>query len=297
MRLPVAAISTGLLFLGCVTPTPPSKGGGRTGTTGTGGGGGVNTPAGAGGAAGGAEPTSSGGISGANPGAGGANTGSGGSSGGADSGGSTMTEPDAGSVFDSGSNTIGDVMAAVEALPPPPPLVIDYPPIMPCPSRASIDRLTNWNSHAGSMRPTGSLLTKDAGKDVMKVDFLPGSAWHEVVVPVANSLSVKADLSKSRGMTLTYSSTADFQVQLRPLSHSHGSAQYTAMFPATGGMVKELTLPFTEPTWGAFLGKPTFPISVALSEANFFNFIGRAAVANTIVIRGLRIDGYTPNCN
>jgi hypothetical protein len=236
-------------------------------------------------------------MNGQTSGAGGSPAQTGGSTGLSGGAGGSSAASDAGSAGDDGPTTIGDVAAAVDALPAPPSIMITYPAIMPCASRASVDRLTAWNSHAGSMRPTGSLLTKDAAKDIMKVEFLPGSAWHEVVVPVANSLSAKADLSKSRGMTLTYSSTADFQVQLRPLSHAHGSAQYTAQFPSTGGMVKELTLPFTEPTWGAFLGKPTFPLSVALGEANFFNFIGRAAVANMITIRGLRIDGYTPTCN
>ncbi|HEY0707349.1 MAG TPA: hypothetical protein VGG33_11160, partial [Polyangia bacterium] len=239
-------------------------------------------------------PSGAGGSSGTGSGSGGNAPQTGGASGGGGTGGATSA--DAAATEDLGT-PIGDVMTSVDALPPPPAIMISYPPIMPCATRASIDRLTNWNSHAGSMRPTGTLLTKDAGKDVAKVEFLPGSAWHEAVVPVANSLSAKADLSKSRGMTVTYSSTADFQVQMRPLSHSHGSAQYTAMLPSTGGMLKELTLPFTEPTWGAFLGKPAFPLSTALGEANFFNFIGRPAVANMIVIRGLRIDGHIPNCN
>jgi hypothetical protein len=49
-----------------------------------------------------------------------------------------------------------------------------------------VDHLEVWRAHGGSLRPAagGSILTQDAGKTVARVEFLPGSEWHEIVVPV-----------------------------------------------------------------------------------------------------------------
>jgi hypothetical protein len=162
-----------------------------------------------------------------------------------------------------------------------------------------VDHLEVWRAHGGSLRPAvgSTILTQDAGKTIAKVEFLPGSAYHEIVVPVMNDQTKKVDLTTSAGMTITYSATADLHVQLRPLSYAHGGAQWTAKLPGTGGMTKELFVPFTQPTWGMLLGPPPFPFSQALRDANFFNFIGPESSANTITIRGLRFDKHVPPCS
>jgi hypothetical protein len=172
------------------------------------------------------------------------------------------------------------------------------PPVPACP-KPSVDRLEVWTAHGGSLRPGvgGNLLVKEGDRYHVRVEFLPGSVWHEVVVPIANALSRKADLSASKGFSITYSATADLWVQLRPLTHPHGGEQHTAKLPSTGGAMMELFVPFDAASWGDLLGKPTFPLSEAVMNANFFNFVGPPGTGNTVVIRGLRFDGYLPPCS
>jgi hypothetical protein len=171
------------------------------------------------------------------------------------------------------------------------------PPLSAC-SRPSVDHLTIWEAHGGSLKPAvgGNLLVKDGDGYDAKVDFLPGGEWHEIVVPLVNDLGKKTDLGASKGFTLTYSATADLWVQLRPLSHPHGGEQHTAKLPSTGGAVKELFVSFAPQSWGTLLGTPPFPFSQALRDANFFNFVGPPESANSLLVKGLRIDGFTPPC-
>ena len=172
------------------------------------------------------------------------------------------------------------------------------PPLAAC-AKPSVDHLEIWTAHGGSLRPAVgcNLLIKEGERHYMKVEFLPGGEWHEIVVPIANSLAKKADLSASKGFTITYSATADLWVQLRPLSHPHGGEQHTAKLPATGGMMQELFVPFAPASWGMLLGTPTFPFADAVRDANFFDFVGPPASANVFVVRGLRFDGYVPPCS
>jgi hypothetical protein len=207
----------------------------------------------------------------------------------------------------------------VDAAPSPPDLAADLPPPSPpdaaptpdltipadgsaplaaCP-KPSVDHLEIWEAHGGSLRPAvgGNLLVKDGDRHYAKVDFLPGGEWHEIVVPIVNSLAAKTDLTASRGFTLTYSATAALHVQLRPLSHPHGGEQWTATIPATGGATKDLFIPFAPAAWGMLLGDPPFPFSQALRDANFFNFVGEPGTGNSLTVRGLRIDGFVPPCS
>jgi hypothetical protein len=180
-------------------------------------------------------------------------------------------------------------------------LAVDGPgssPLAACP-KPSVDHLEIWEAHGGSLKPAvgGNLLVKEGDRHYAKVDFLPGGEWHEIVVPLVNSMSKKTNLGASKGFTITYSATADLWVQLRPLSHQHGGEQHTAKLPSTGGLVKELFVPFTTDAWGMLLGTPPFPFSQALEDANFFNFVGPPGTANSFVVRGLRIDGFIPPCS
>jgi hypothetical protein len=143
----------------------------------------------------------------------------------------------------------------------------------------------------------GNLLVKDGDRYYAKVDFLPGGEWHEIVVPLVNSLAKKVDLTKSKGFWLSYSATADLWVQLRPLSHAHGGEQYTAKLPSTAGLLQEVFISFAPANWGMLLGPPPFPYDQALRDANFFNFVGPPGTANAVTIKGLRIDGYVPPCS
>jgi hypothetical protein len=203
---------------------------------------------------------------------------------------------DSGPSPDGGGGSAADGSFASDAAP-----ALDaggLPPLAACP-RPSVDHLEIWEAHGGSLRPPvgSNLLVKDGDRYQAKVDFLPGGEWHEIVVPLVNSLSKKTDLTSSKGFTLTYSATAELHVQLRPLSHPHGGDQWTAKLPSTGGAVRELFVPFTPDSWGMLLGTPSFPFSQALRDANFFNFIGPPGTANNLVVKGLRIDGFIPPCS
>jgi hypothetical protein len=252
------------------------RGGSGSGGSGSGSGGSVGT--------GGSTPGSGGsGSGGSTGGTGGVASGSGGSSGDAavnDAGGEASSTSDTGGPGDGSSSP-------------------DLGAIQACP-RPSVDRLEIWTAHGGALRPAigGNLLVKEGDRYYAKVEFLPGGEWHEIVVPLVNSLSKQVDLTTSKGITLTYSATAELWVQLRPLSKAHGGDQHTALIPSTGGMVKELFLPFNATTFGVnLLGAPVHPFSQTLRDANFFNFVGRPAVMNTFIVRGLRIDGHLPPCS
>ena len=253
--------------------------GGASGNTSSGGAGG-NSPAGghSGGASGGAGGSAGGAGGSGGTGAGGS-TGSGGTSA-ADAGGSPDVTPQADT--GGGADTGG----------------ADFPPLAPCPM-PSVDHLESWRAHGGTLRPPAgsSLLVKEGDRHIAKVDFIAGGEWHEVVVPLVNSLAKKVDLTSSKGFTITYSATADLWVQLRPISMAHGGAQWTAKLPTTGGAVKDLFVPFAPASWGSLLGNPPFPFSQALRDANFFDFVGPPGTANSIVVRGLRIDGHVPPCS
>jgi hypothetical protein len=270
------------------------SGGGNGGNGGNGGSTGGTTATG--GSTGGASG-STGGGNGSTGGSSGSTDGSGGSggSGAGGGGGADGSAGGAGGSSDGGraDGPLGDTTGATADMGGP-----SYPPLTPCP-KASVDHLEVWRAHGGSLRPAagGTILTQDAGKTIARVEFLPGSEWHEIVVPVVNDQTKKVDLTSSAGFTITYSAVADLHVQLRPLSYAHGGAQWTAKLPATGGMTKDLFVPFLPGSWGNLLGPPPFPFSQALRDANFFDFVGPPGTANTFIVRGLRFDKHVPPCS
>ena len=307
----LAVIVTGALA-GCSPSSgPPGGGGGGKGGVGgsSGGSGGSSGSSGStggttatGGSAGGASGStgggngSTGGSSGSTGGVGGSGSGgSGGGGGSGGAGGSAGGSSGAGGSSDGGraDGPPGDTTGAMVDMGGP-----SDPPLTPCP-KPSVDHLESWRAHGGSLRPAagGTILTQDAGKTIARVEFLPGSEYHEIVVPVVNDQTKKVDLTSSAGFTITYSAVADLHVQLRPLSYAHGGAQWTAKLPATGGMTRELFVPFVQGTWGNLLGPPPFPFSQALRDANFFDFVGPPGTANTFIVRGLRFDKHVPPCS
>jgi len=313
-RVPMlAVIVAGSLGAGCAASSGSPGGSGSGGATGSGGRGG----GGSGGSAGSMGNATTGGAGGGSGGTGGS-AGSGGSTGGVGAGGSGASSGGAaggvggaggsggaggagtggsgGSGGSSGGSTDGppaDTISTMVDMGGP-----DYMPLTPCP-KPSVDHLEVWRAHGGSLRPAagGTILTQEAGKTIAKVEFLPGGEWHEIVVPVMNDQTKKVDLTSSAGFTITYSAVADLHVQLRPLSYAHGGAQWTAKLPATGGMTRELFVPFAPGSWGNLLGPPPFPFSQALRDANFFDFVGPPGTANTFIVRGLRFDKHVPPCS
>jgi hypothetical protein len=141
---------------------------------------------------------------------------------------------------------------------------------------------------------TGSLLTEEGGDVVARVEFTSPSEWHVVPVWLANVFEGEIDLSGSAGLTLTYSATADFYVQVRPAFEWSGGAKWHADVPATGGSVQTLFIPFDDASWFERLGPPSHSLAEALAAARGLVFVGNSK--NEIVFSGLRIDGYIPQC-
>jgi len=108
------------------------------------------------------------------------------------------------------------------------------PPLVECPNKPSLDRLTNWQASGEGLTvpATGSILVQDGAAYAGKVEFV-GAEWHVIPVYIANKYGSTADLSKSSGFTLTYSATSDLHVQLRSLSHWSGGDQYATSIPST----------------------------------------------------------------
>ena len=169
------------------------------------------------------------------------------------------------------------------------------PPLQECTSQASVDRLTQWTaSGEGTTVPaTGSILVKDGADYVGKVELV-GGGWHVIPVLIANKFDVSADLSKSAGITLTYSATAELHVQLRSKSHWSGGDQYATTIPSTNGKVETHFFSFAAAGWKSLFGAPVLSYADTLKEGMGLVFVGDGQ--NTVVFSGLRIDGYTPPC-
>jgi hypothetical protein len=296
------------LAVACV---PPSTGTGG-GTDATGG-----TPTGTGGASGkggggGAAPAGTGGSAGnANTGGGGAGgSGSGGSGAGGTSGEGGVGPGTGGS--GAGGSQGGDAPSVDAAMgdaptdgrvvnmPPPLPDVAPpmFPPLAAC-AKPSVDHLTQFLAWSGTTTPpTGSnAISKDGNKTVGKISFKNCTGWCQLVVPINNSLGAQVDLSKSAGFLITYSSTADINMQMRPASRYDGGDKWLAFLPSTGGQMKELFYPFLPEAWYWLnrLGKPTYPFTTAVKDVRSFVFVSQ--VPNELTFYGFRIDGHDPACN
>jgi hypothetical protein len=169
-----------------------------------------------------------------------------------------------------------------------------FPPIMEC-AKPSVDRLEQWEaSGEGTTVPaTGNTLVKDGNRYVSKVQFV-NMEWHVIPVYLGNTFNAQADLSASSGFLLTYSSTSDMYVQVRPASHWDGGNQYATKIPSTGGVTKSQFFSFDPANWKSIFSDPGYPYATALKEARAFVFVGQ--FPNTVVFSGLRVDGYVPPC-
>jgi hypothetical protein len=165
------------------------------------------------------------------------------------------------------------------------------------PGTPSIDGYTQWlASGEGTTVPaTGSLLVRQGNAYAAKVAFL-NTEWHVAVLWLGNQFEAQADLSRSKGFTLTYSTTDDLYVQLRPASHWSGGDKWLTLIPSTGGQLVTTFFSFSPDSWTTLpeLGTPAYSFASALGEARGLVFVGKTA--NTLDFRGLRIDGYEPPC-
>jgi hypothetical protein len=170
------------------------------------------------------------------------------------------------------------------------------PPLEEC-ATPSIDRLQQWiASGEGPTEPaTGTLLVeKDGGGYVAEAAFTSASEWHVLVVWLGNEFGASIDLTASSGFTLTYSSTAEFFIQLRPASAWSGGAKWHMPIPNSNGQVVTQTFPFEADQWIQKLGTPPHTFEEALADASGFVIVGNTI--NELTFHSLRIDGFEPPC-
>ena len=272
-----AAVLFGLLSLGACTPAsdvgPPVAGSGGAAGGGAGSGGSVSGTGGA-----------TGGTSGASGSGGTAGQGSGGNGG---SGGTVTTDGPPASDGDAGSPPAGDAPITDPDA--------GLPPLQEC-TTPSIDRIQYFGaSGEGTTIPmNGTLLVKEGNRYVAKEQFLR-SEWHVMEVLIGNTFSTQVDLTTSKGITLTWSATADLWIQMRPGFHYGGGAQWATKIPNTAGLVKTQFFSLDPAQWtGDLLGKPTWSYAMARAAVRGLVFVGN--MPNVITISGLRIDGYVPMC-
>jgi hypothetical protein len=247
----------------------------------------------------------SGGAAGTGSGSGGSASGSGGSVAGTGGTSGTMGSggaPGQGSGGDGGTVTTDGPPASdgdAGSLP-----IVDAPttnsdaalaPLQEC-TTPSIDRIQYFGaSGEGTTVPmNGTLLVKEGNRYVAKQQYLK-SEWHVTEVLIGNTFNTQVDLTTSKGITLTWSATADLWIQMRPGFHYSGGAQWVTKLPSTGGQVKTQFFSLDPAQWSTdLLGKPAWSYAMARAAVRGLVFVGN--MPNVITISGLRIDGYTPMC-
>ena len=166
-----------------------------------------------------------------------------------------------------------------------------------CPNGLAVSRLQKWTASEGTMQPSNgeSILTKEGNDPIAKVDFI-GNDWHVVPIWLKNQFDAEVDLSKSKGMTLIYSATADLYVQMRPSFEWSGGNKYLAKLPSTGGSYKTLFIDFQATSWTTLdaLGKPSYSWAETIQKARGLVLVGH--LAGTMKFKSLVIDGYEPPC-
>lgn len=169
------------------------------------------------------------------------------------------------------------------------------PAIEECQGAPSVDRFTQWiASGEGLTEPkTGSILVKEGDDYVAKVRFI-GSDWHVIPVYLANKFGDTVDLTTNKGITLTYSATAELHVQLRSESHWSGGAQYATTIPSTNGQKETRFFSFAEAGWASLFDAPALSYADTLKEGMGLVFVGNSE--NNVVVYGMRLDSYMPPC-
>jgi hypothetical protein len=118
--------------------------------------------------------------------------------------------------------------------------------------------------------------------------------WHVLVILLGNKFDASVDLSASSGFMLTYSSTADFYIQLRPAAYWSGGDKWHMPIPGTQGQVVTSFFPFDASAWQERLGTPSHTFAEAQANARGMVVVGNQP--NLLSFYGLRIDGYVPEC-
>lgn len=307
VTLALATSVLGLSLVGACTPASSGSGTGGRGGSGSGGSGGSHASGGSGGGSGGAGGSHASGGSG---GAGGSGD-TGGTSGSSGSGGSSASGGSGGSggsadTGGSGGSSEADASAPVDSAPAgddasSTPDSGGAPGALTECSKPSIDRITWWQATGEGttvpMKEGTSLLVKEGDAYVAKEEFKRDPNWSVLEVVISNNFDKTADLSTSTKFTLTYSTTADLWLQLRPGGNAYsGDMHWGIKIPSTGGQKKQMDFPLVQSSWGTIPGleKPSVTFPQALKSATGFVFV--SPDANMIAFYGLRFDHYTPTC-
>jgi hypothetical protein len=253
-------------------------------------------PAGAGAGGGGAGATGNGGSTGTS---GAGTSGAAGAAGTGQAGGGAgnAASPDGGAAGKAGAS--GAAGSSDGGVVTDGPAGLDAAKLQEC-TMPSIDRIQSWNATMGEgdMVPSGgSLLVKEGDHYVAKVT-LNGNDWHVLPVYLSNAAGGgMVDLSTSTGFTLTYSTTADLWIQMRPANHWNGGVQWVTKIPSSGGVMQSRFFSLDTASWSYLSqlgGKPSWPYEEARAQVRGFVIVGNQP--NTVVFAGLRFDGYVPAC-
>jgi len=187
----------------------------------------------------------------------------------------------------------------VEVTPADAPPAEDAAKLQAC-TMPSIDHLQAWTATQGEgdMVPSGgSLLVAEDDHYVAKV-VLNGTDWHVLPVYLTNAPGGgMVDLSSSSAFTLTYSSTADLWIQMRPVDHWSGGTQWVTRIPSTNGARESHVFSLAPSAWSylqALGPMPTWSYESARAQVRGFVFVGNKP--NVVVFAGLRFEGYVPAC-
>jgi hypothetical protein len=305
-RSPLVSLAVPFLTL-ALACTPATEDPGASGTDGSSTGTGGKASGGSGGGNGGTGGGGAG-SGGTTGGAGGSNSGAGGSAGSSGNNGGTGGGATGGSSGSGGSTSATGGTGGADAAAPPPDATGTGgatggdggpPPLMEC-SQPSIDRISWWKATGeGATIPKAegtSLLVKEGDHYVAKEQFV-GSEWHVLEILVGTSFDTsKADLSKSSGFWLTYNTTGELYMQMRPASKYDGGAQWATKIPSTGGQTKQAFFSFEPKNWAgvAELGNPSLSFAATINQVRGLLLVGKTP--NQIAISQLRIENFSPPC-
>ncbi len=171
----------------------------------------------------------------------------------------------------------------------------NYPPFESC-STPSVDRLQKWWGTAEGPTVPGdgqSLLVAEGDTYVAKVEFASAPSWHVAPIWIANEFA-GVDVSSATELRIEYSATSDLWVQLRPEATYSGGEKWHHLLPATAGEFSVLTIPLDAASWVTKFGQPPGSVADALTDLCGLVLVGNTN--NLVVVRSLRIAGYTPAC-
>jgi hypothetical protein len=138
------------------------------------------------------------------------------------------------------------------------------------------------------------VLLDDSGETLASFSFT-GSGWGVVAVWLFNTWGDSVDLTSSAGFSVTYSSTAEFFIAMRPAHDWSGGHHYRAAFPATGGETQTVSVSFDAENWEQPDWAEAMEYAPDLADVQGFTIT--TFDPGNFEFHGLRIDGHSPPCD